>query len=440
MQIHQHVQPLGALHAHDTLHTGLLGRRFPQRPGTVLDAAHGPGVVHNALVLLRRVAVPHAVGLPQGHTVAAGLGHRRAPVAVPLHQLRLGLAGLVHGVLQPVQLRVFVPQLTVAVGRPVQHLARQRLGQRLGLCHVRAVRFQVVHQHPGLVGQLCPVGPAGVGFRPPRRQPVQAVLAHLHTPRHPKELAQGVHGRRRVRNIPARLPLVVLLCLPAGLLRQLEAHIRHLVQQLRARGIIPSFVQLHRHTLILQLPHKAFAGIVRQNSRPYLVKAHRPLGLCFKVSCRNLRRIIVQLQNSLCCIFSNNVPIFCKGLSNGCGRPLPLCSFHQNFAQDFHFFKAVVCVRRRFSPQPLQNIINLCIHFFQLGIMFCICYLPQSALVCPNLIQCFIFCRCRAHQCFRRYAPRAFSPGVLLAHGFHQIFQRIGVVQLSKTTPVAIPG
>ena len=259
MQIHQHVQPLGALHAHDTLHTGLLGRRFPQRPRTVLDAAHGPGVVHNALVLLRRVSVPHAVGLPQGHTVAAGLGHRRAPVAVPLHQLRLGLAGLVHGVLQPVQLRVFVPQLTVAVGRPVQHLARQRLGQRLGLCHVRAVRFQVVHQHPGLVGQLCPVGPAGVGFRPPRRQPVQAVLAHLHASRHPKELAQGVQCRRRVRNIPARLPLVVLLCLPAGLLRQLETELckAAFLRQLSGLVILPD---LPHHLVRIHTPAVFLAG------------------------------------------------------------------------------------------------------------------------------------------------------------------------------------
>ena len=259
MQIHQHVQPLGALHAHDTLHTSLLGRRFPQRPRTVLDAAHGPGVVHNALVLLRRVAVPHALGLPQGHTVAAGLGHRRAPAAVLLHQLVLGLAVFVHGVLQPMQFRVFVPQLAVAVGRPVQHFARQRFGQRLGLCHVRTVRFQVVHQHPGLVRQLHPVGPAGVGFRPPRRQPVQAVLAHLHTPRHPKQLAQGVQCRRRVRNIPACLPLVVLLCLPAGLLRQLETELckAAFLRQLSGLVILPD---LPHHLVRIHTPAVFLAG------------------------------------------------------------------------------------------------------------------------------------------------------------------------------------
>ena len=121
--------------------------------------------------------------------MAPCLGHRLAPAAVPLHKLGLCLPVPVHGVLQLVQFRVLVPQLAVAVHCPVLDLSCQRLRQRLGLLHVRAVRLQVIHQHFGLFCQLRPVGLAAVCLQPAPGQFLHRAPAYRHAPRQPKELA-----------------------------------------------------------------------------------------------------------------------------------------------------------------------------------------------------------------------------------------------------------
>ena len=432
MQVHQHVQPLGALHAQRTVHTGLLRSAFPQRPRAVPHKTRCAHIVHNALVLLRRVAVPHALGLPQGHAVPPCLSHRLAPAAVPAHQLCLRRAGFVHRVLQLVQLRVFVPQLAVAVGRPVQHLARQRFRQRLRLAHVRALGLQVLHQHLRLVCQLRPVSPAAVGAGPPHCQPLQAVPAYLHTPGQSKELSQRVQRRRLVRNGSAGLPLVAALCLPVCLLRQRKAHIRHLVKQRRPCLIVPDLVQLHRHPGILQLLHQCFACIVRQYRCSHLVKAHRTLRLCLKVSGRYLRHILVQRKDPLCCVLADHIIFLCKRLADGCGRVLSLCCPQQDLAKDLLFLKAVVAVRRRFLPQHPDHLLDLAVRILQQLLVLRLRHLLQPSLVRPHLVQVLILCRGRAHQGACRYAPHVLSARILAVHSLHQILQRVGVVQLCK--------
>ena len=62
--VHQHVEPLRALHAGCACHACLLCRRAEEGRSALLHAAHGPGVVHDGLVLLRRVAVPVSLCLP----------------------------------------------------------------------------------------------------------------------------------------------------------------------------------------------------------------------------------------------------------------------------------------------------------------------------------------------------------------------------------------
>ena len=164
------------------------------------------------------------------------------------------------------QLRVLVPQFAVAVGRPVQNFARQRFAQRLALFHVRAIGLQVLHQHFGLSGKLCPVHLAAVGLCPAAGQPFNVALAHLHAPCQPKELAQRVQRCRLVRNGPARRLLVVLLCVPAGLLRQLIVELRKaaFLCQLSGPVIVPDFphyaVGVHAAAVLLAGCHPAVRG------------------------------------------------------------------------------------------------------------------------------------------------------------------------------------
>ena len=221
--VHQHVEPFRALHAGCARHARFLCRRAEECCRALLHAAHGPGVVHDGLVLFRRVTVPVSLRLPQLHAVAPGLGHRLRPASVPLYKLRLGLAVLVHRVGQVVQVGVFVPQLRVPVGRLIQHFACQRLGQSLRLGHVRALRAQILHQRPRLVCQLRPVGPAAVGLRPSDGEALEGSVREPGVLRQAEELVQGVKGRCLFRQYPACLPLLVLLCLPVGLFGQLKA-------------------------------------------------------------------------------------------------------------------------------------------------------------------------------------------------------------------------
>ena len=109
VHVHQHIQPLGALHAGCPCHSGAFRRVPEQRRRSVLHAAHGPGVVHDALILFRRVAVAGSGFPPQLHPVAPGVLHCRAPAAVPPHQFLFGLSVFGHGVAQAVQFRVLVP-------------------------------------------------------------------------------------------------------------------------------------------------------------------------------------------------------------------------------------------------------------------------------------------------------------------------------------------
>ena len=440
VQVHQHVQPLGALEALTARHTGLLCGLLPQRLGSIGHAAHGAVIVHKALILLRRVAVPHAFGLPQGHAVAPCLGHRLAPAAVPLHKLGLRLPALVHGVLQLVQLRVLVPQFAVAVGRPVLDLPCQRLGQRFGLVHVRAVRLQVVHQHFGLLRQLCPVRLAAVGLQPAPGQLVHRAPAHVHALCQPKKLAQCVQRRRLLRDHPAGLLLLVPLRVPARLLRDLETHIRHTVQHRGTLGIVSGLVQLHLHALLLQLVDQALACVVRQNRRPHFVKAHRALGLCFKIPRRDGRHIVVQLQDHLGRILADNVTFLGKNLSNGCCRAFTFGSSQQNFSQYLPLSVAAIAMCRSLLPQFLNDGLNLAVRIFQQLFVFCLRHLLQSAFIRSHFIQTLVL-RCgRAHQRVGRKAPRTFSSCFFLVHCIHQILQRVGVMQLGKAAPVAVPG
>ena len=432
VQVHQHVQPLGALHAQCPRHTGLFRCSFPQCAFTVQRLACRTPVIHKALVQFRRVSVPHTVGLPQCHAVPPCLGHRFAPAAVPFHKFCLCLSVPAHGVFQLVQIRVFVPLLRIAVGRPVLDLARQRLSQRLRLVHVRAVCLQVVHQHFGLLRQLCPVSLASVRVQPAPGQLLHRAPAHRHAPCQPKELAQRVQRRRLLRDHPAGLLLLVPLRIPARLLRDLETHIRHTVQHRGTLGIVSGLVQLHLHALLLQLVDQAPACVVRQDRRPHLVKAHGTLGLCFKVPGRDLRHVLVQLQDPLRRVLADDVILFGKCLADGRRRVLSLGCPQQDLAQDLLFLKAVVAVRRRFLPQHPDHLFDLSVRILQQLLVLCLRHLPQPSLVRPHLVQCFVLRRCRAHQGACRYAQNILSACILAVHGLHQILQRVGVVQLCK--------
>ena len=440
VHVHQHIQPLGALHAGRAVHACRLGRAPEQGRCPFLGAAHGPGVVDDGFIHFRRVAVPHTLCLPQLHAVLPGLRHRFTPRPVPFHQLRLGLAVLVHRVAQVVVFRVLVPQLGVPVGGPAQYFIRNGLRQRAGLAHAGPVRRHVLHQRPGLSGNLRPVGPAAVGLCPPHRQPVNGILADPHTVGHTHHLGQRFHRRAVVRNGPACLPLGVLPRVPFRLFGQLETDVRHLVQQGRALGIVPGFVELHVNAGLFQAVDQGAAGVVGQDRRPHLIKAHGPLGLRFKVPGGNGSHALVQVQYHLGRVLANGVPLFCKGLANGCRRLFSLCGLHQDAAQNFPLFKAVVCMGRSLSPQLVKDIADLVICLFQQRLVLFLRHLLQAALVRPHFVQVLILRRGRAHQGAGCKPPGSLSTGILLVHGSHKVFQRVTVVQLGKTAPVAVPG
>ena len=433
VHVHQHIQPLGALHAGRAVHACLLGRAPEQGRCPFLGAAHGPGVVDDGFIHFRRVAVPHAFCLPQLHAVLPGLRHRFAPRPVPLHQLRLGRAVLVHRVAQVVVFRVLVPQLGIPVGGPTQNLIRNGLRQRAGLAHAGPVRRHVLHQRPGLSGNLRPVGPAAVGLCPPHRQPVNGILADPHTVGHTHHLGQRLHRRAVVRNGPACLPLGVLPRVPFRLFGQLETDVRHLVQQGRALGIVPGFVELHVNAGLFQAVDQGAAGVVGQNRRPHLIKAHGPLGLRFKVPGGNSSHVLVQVQDHLGRVLANGIPLFCKGLSNGCRRLFSLCGLHQDAAQDFPLFKAVVCMGRSLSPQLVKDIADLVICLFQQRLVLFFRHLLQAAFVRPHFVQVLVLRRGRAHQGAGRKAPCILPSCILSIHSSHKVFQRVAVVQLGKT-------
>ena len=425
VHVHQHIQPLGALHAGRVVHARCLGRAPEQFRCALLCAAHGPGVVDDGFIHFRRVAVLH--------TVPPGLRHRFAPRPVPLHQLRLGRAVLVHRVAQVVVFRVLVPQLGVPVGRPAQNLIRNGLRQRAGLAHAGPIRRHVLHQRPGLSGNLCPVGPAAVGLCPPHRQPVNGILADPHTVGHTHHLGQRFHRRAVVRNGPACLPLGVLPRVPFRLFGQLETDVRHLVQQGRALGIVPGFVELHVNAGLFQAVDQGAAGVVGQDRRPHLIKAHGPLGLRFKVPGGNSSHVLVQVQDHLGRVLANGIPLFCKGLSNGCRRLFSLCGLHQDAAQDFPLFKAVVRMGRSLSPQLIKDIADLVICLFQQRLVLFFRHLLQAALVRPHFVQVLVLRRGRAHQGAGRKAPCILPSCILSIHSSHKVFQRVAVVQLGKT-------
>ena len=433
MHVHQHIQPLGALHAGRAVHARCLGRAPEQFRCALLCAAHGPGVVDDGFIHFRRVAVPHTLCLPQLHTVPPGLRHRFAPRPVPLHQLRLGRAVLVHRVAQVVVFRVLVPQLGVPVGGPAQYFICNGLRQRAGLAHAGPVRRHVLHQRPGLSGNLRPVGPAAVCLCPPHRQPVNGILADPHTVGHTHHLGQRFHRRAVVRNGPACLPLGVLPRVPFRLFGQLETDVRHLVQQGRALGIVPGFVELHVNAGLFQAVDQGAAGVVGQDRRPHLIKAHGPLGLRFKVPGGNSSHVLVQVQDHLGRVLANGIPLFCKGLSNGCRRLFSLCGLHQDAAQDFPLFKAVVCMGRSLSPQLVKDIADLVICLFQQRLVLFFRHLLQSALVRPHFVQVLVLRRGRAHQGAGRKAPCILPSCILSIHSSHKVFQRVAVVQLGKT-------
>ena len=368
--VHQHVEPFRALHAGCARHARFLCRRAEECRRTLLHAAHGPGVVHDGLVLFRRVAVPVSLRLPQLHAVAPGLGYRLCPISVPLYKLRLGFAVLVYRVGQVMQVGVLVPQLRVPVGGLVQYLARQRLGQSLRLGHVRALRAQILHQRPRLVCQLRPVGPAAVGLRPSDGEALEGSVREPGVLRQAEELVQGVKGRCLLRQYPACLPLLVLLCLPVGLLGLLETYIRQLVQNLGALGIVSGFVLIYRHTLLLQTVHQRLAGVVWQHSRLYLTKAHRTLRFSLKILGRDSGHIFVQLPYHLGCVLTDDIALFCKGFSDGCGRLAPLCSSQKDVAQYFPLFKAVVRVGFCLAAQLVNDLFNLAVCLFQQRLIF----------------------------------------------------------------------
>ena len=323
--VHQHVEPFRALHAGCARHARFLCRRAEECRRTLLHAAHGPGVVHDGLVLFRRVAVPVSLCLPQLHAVAPGLGYRLCPISVPLYKLRLGFAVLVYRVGQVMQVGVLVPQLRVPVGGLVQYLARQRLGQSLRLGHVRALRAQILHQRPRLVCQLRPVGPAAVGLDPSDGEALEGSVREPGVLRQAEELVQGVKGRCLLRQYPAGLPLLVLLCLPVGLLGPLVAESCQLTLCREFPGLVVfpnlsyDLVGIHLPAVLLAGSHPPVGGGDVEGETPFLAAQllhHRTdlsqllfgrRGLCRNVNARGLSHhthiaVCQKLVQGLCAV------------------------------------------------------------------------------------------------------------------------------------------
>ena len=322
VQVHQHIQPLGAFHAHCTIHTRLLRCSFPQCLCTVAGAVHSAVVVDHAFVLLCRVAVPHAFGLPQGHAVPARFGHCFTPAAVCFHQFCLCLSASVHGIFQLVQFRVFVPQLTVAVNCPVQNFSCQRFGQRIGFFHVRTVGFQVVHQYLGLPRKLGPVRLAAVRLCPAAGQSFNGRPAHLHTPCQPKELTQGVQCCSLVRNGAACHLLVVPFCIPVGLLCQLIAELCKVAFLCQFTGLV----------IFPDLPHYA---VSIHTSAVFLAGCH-PTVCCGDVQCElpflaaqllHHSPDLFQLLRGGCCV--------CREIHSRCFSHHAHIAVQQKFVQRF---------------------------------------------------------------------------------------------------------
>ena len=296
------------------------------------------------------------------------------------------------------QVGVFVPQLRVPVGGLVQHFACQRLGQSLRLGHVRALRAQILHQRPGLVCQLRPVGPAAVGLGPPDGEALEGSVREPGVLRQAEELVQGVKGRSLLRQYPAGLPLLVLLGVPVGLFGLLETYIRQLVQNLVALGIVSGFVLIYRHTLLLQTVHQRLAGVVRQDSCLYLIKAHRTLRFRLKIPGRDSGHIFVQLPYHLGCVLTNDVAFFCKCLADRCGCLAALRGPQQNIAKDLPLFKAVVRVGFGLAAQLVNHNLDLVVCLFQQRLILFLRHLLQAAVVRPHFVEVFVFGSRGGHQ------------------------------------------
>ena len=322
VQVHQYTQPLRAFHAPGTIHARLLCGGFPQRLCTVTDTTHRPVIVDHAFILFRRVSILHAVRLPQAHAVLSRLGYSFTPAAVGLHQLCLCLPRLVHGVFQLVQFRVFVPQFAIAVGRPVQHLARQRLGQRFRLVHVRTVGFQVLHQYLSLPRKFRPVHLAAVCLCPAACQPFNGRPAHLHAPCQPKELAQGVQRCSLVRNGAAGRLLIIPFCIPVGLLCQLIAELCKVAFLYQFTGLV----------IFPDLPHYA---VSIHTSAVFLAGCH-PTVCCGDVQCElpflaaqllHHSPDLFQLLRGGCCV--------CREIHSRCFSHHAHIAVQQKFVQRF---------------------------------------------------------------------------------------------------------
>ena len=442
VHVHQHIQPLGALHAGRAVHARCLGGSPEQFRCALLCAAHAPGIVHNGLVFFRRVSVPVSFLLPQLHAVLPGLGHRFAPASVLAHKLRLGFAVLVHGVAQLVVFRVLLPQFCIPVSRLVEDLPGNGLSQPLRLVHVGPFGLHVLDQGAHLAGHTLGVGLAlrAAGLYQPFCYAQNAVVAHPHPAGQAHHLGQRLDGRAVVRNGPAGLPLAVPLRIPVGLFGHLEADVRHLVQHLRALRIIPGFVLVDGHALFLQAVQQRRRSIVRHNSRPHLVELHGSLGFRLKVPGGDVCDGLVQRHDLLCRLPADGIAFLRKCLADCCHGLLSLCGPQKDFTEYLPLPIAAVRMCSCLLSDAADDFFDLAVGLFQQCLVLLLRHLLQAAFVCPHFVQILIFCRGRAHQSVCRKAPCAFSACILLVHGLHQILQRVGVVQLGKASPVSGSG
>ena len=215
---------------------------------------------------------------------------------------------------------------------------------------------------------------------------------------HTHHLGQRLHRRAVVRNGPACLPLGVLPRVPFRLFGQLETDVRHLVQQGRALGIVPGFVELHVNAGLFQAVDQGAAGVVGQDRRPHLIKAHGPLGLRFKVPGGNSSHVLVQVQDHLGRVLANGIPLFCKGLSNGCRRLFSLCGPQKDFTEYLPLPIAAVRMCSGLLSDAADDFFDLAVGLFQQCLVLLLRYLLQAALVRPHFVQVPVLRRGRAHQ------------------------------------------
>ena len=232
------------------------------------------------------------------------------------------------------------------------------------------------------------------------------------------------------RRRPRRLPVFVVAVYA-------PFYIRQAVQLIDSILAVSALILQSIYAVVFQNLSCLVRNIVGNDSRHDLIKAYCTHGLCFKVFRGKRSRPLIKLLDLLRRGLAHFQIAFSGEQTADCGnRFQALCRLNQQRPRNLTV--AEMCSRPGYLVDKISQ-------FFVNGGDPCIVFLPVYGSETPAVR--FDFCNASIARCRRclqsrcRCSPKALSSLALLtAHRLYDVFQRISIVHLSKTSAIAGSG